>query len=425
MNKRPKIQEDYCAIDFGTSNSSLAVCIDHYPTLIALEGASLNLPTALFYPSEPGEEVLIGRAAVAAYMAFEEGRLLRSIKSVLGSSLMGSTTELGPGWVMGYTDIIADFLSRIKFRAEKATGKSLAHALIGRPAFFVDDNPEQDAQAQVSLEEAALKAGFKTVAFEYEPVAAALAFASTLDDAQAGQEQIALVADIGGGTSDFSIIQLNAEGSRILANHGVHVAGTDFDRRVSLHCIMPLLGLGATNPNGRAVPNSIYRELATWHQVNGLYTQKSKASLFTHRDMYGSKVFYERLSKVLSERLGHQLLAEAEQGKIRASDDGQYLMHLNDVERGLQRIILNSEVAEAIDSELSSIGHAAHATIAQAGLTPDQITALYFTGGSTGLRALRESIARVVPQARASEGERFESVAFGLGIAAVEKWANE
>jgi hypothetical chaperone protein len=423
MSKTPSPQEDFCAIDFGTSNSSLVVCIDNYPTLIALEGEALNLPTALFYPAEPGEEVKIGRAAVAAYMAFEEGRLLRSIKSVLGSSLMGSTTELGPGLVMSYTEIIADFLSRIKFRAEKATGKTLGAALIGRPAFFVDDDPAKDQEAQDSLEEAAKLAGFKEVAFEYEPVAAALAFASTSESLET--EQMALVADIGGGTSDFSVIHLTAEGSRILANHGVHVAGTDFDRRVSLTSIMPLFGFGATNPNGRAVPNSIYRELATWHRVNTLYSQKSKAELFTHRDMYGSKLFFSRLSKVLEDRLGHQLLAQAELAKIQASELGEFLIRLDDVEKGLSKTISGKKVGDAIGSELEAIAKAALQTINQAGLKPEQITALFFTGGSTGLSALRHHIAQLVPQAKAVEGERFESVAFGLGIAAVEKWAKE
>jgi hypothetical chaperone protein len=418
MSKTSKHPADFCAIDFGTSNSALAVSIDNIPTLIPIEGDAYNLPTALFYPAMPTDEIKIGREAVAAYMAFEDGRLLRSIKSALGTSLMIGNTELGPGRAMNFTDIIADFITRIKFRAEKFTGKKLEHVLIGRPAFFVDDDPEKDAQAQNSLEAAAKLAGFKTVAFEFEPVAAALAFAHTTD-----QEQSVLVADIGGGTSDFSVIHMNEEGSRILANHGVHVAGTDFDRRVSLTSIMPLFGLGATNPNGRPVPNSIYRELSTWHMVNALYSQKSKASLFTHRDMYGSKQYFNRLSTVLNEKLGHQLLAQAEQAKIQASDYGEFLMKLDDVEKGLQRNISKAAVQEAIDSEITSIANAALVTIAQAGLKPEQIGALFFTGGSTGLAALRERIASVTPNAKAIEGERFESVAFGLGIAAVDKWA--
>jgi hypothetical chaperone protein len=413
-----KKPDDFCAIDFGTSNSALAVCIDNIPTLVPLEGEAFNLPTALFYPASPTEEVKIGRAAVAAYMAFDEGRLLRSIKSALGTSLMFGNTELGAGRAMTFTEIIADFLLRIKFRAEKATGKTLVKALIGRPAFFVDDDSVKDQQAQESLEAAAKLAGFKEVVFEFEPVAAALAFAHTAD-----QEQSVLVADIGGGTSDFSIIHMNEEGSRILANHGVHMAGTDFDRRVSLTSIMPLFGLGATNPNGRPVPNSIYRELSTWHMVNALYSQKSKASLFTHRDMYGSKQFFARLAAVLDEKLGHQLLAQAEQAKIKASEDGQFTITLNDVEANLSKPVSGRDIQQAIHSELDVIAAAARVTIAQAGLKPEQIGALFFTGGSTGLLSLRECIAKVVPNAKTIEGERFESVAFGLGIAAVDRWA--
>jgi hypothetical chaperone protein len=421
MSKTSSIKKprDFCAVDFGTSNSALAVCIDNIPTLIQLEGEAYNLPTALFYPASPAEEVKIGRAAVAAYMAFDEGRLLRSIKSALGTSLMLTNTELGPGRVMAFTDIIADFLSRIKFRAEKATGTKLHSALIGRPAFFVDDDSAKDQQAQDSLEAAAKIAGFKEVVFEYEPVAAALAFAST-----STKEQSVLVADIGGGTSDFSIIHMNDEGSRILANHGVHVAGTDFDRRVCLTQIMPLFGLGAQNANGRPVPNSIYRELSTWHMVNALYSQKNKAALFTHRDMYGGKQFFNRLSRVLDDKLGHQLLAQAELAKIKASESGEFTIQLSDVEADLIQNVTAAQVQDCIHQELASIANTARITINQAGLKPEQIGALFFTGGSTGLASLRAAIAGVVPNASTIEGERFESVAFGLGIAAVDRWAN-
>jgi hypothetical chaperone protein len=406
---------NFCAIDFGTSNSALAVCEDGVAKLVPLEGDATNLPTALFYPTSPTGEIKIGRAAQAAYVAFEEGRLLRSIKSVLGSALMDASTELGPGRVMTFTEIIADFLLRIKYRAEKTTGRKLQHVLMGRPAFFVDDDPEKDKQAQASLEAAAKMAGFKTVAFEFEPVAAAYAFASTSE-----KRQTVLVADIGGGTSDFSVIALHEAGSRILANHGVHMAGTDFDRRVSLTSIMPLMGLGASNANGRPVPNGIYRDLSTWHLVNTLYSQKSKASLFTHRDMYGSKLFFGRLERVLEDKLGHQLLGHAERAKIQASEFGHHRIELDDVEKGLNTDITRETLEAAIAQELKAISHAASVTLANANIKPSQIEALFFTGGSTGLKSLRNEIGSVVPMAKTIEGERFESVATGLGIAAIQ-----
>ncbi len=409
---------NYCAIDFGTSNSALAICKNDLPTLVALEEQSTNLPTALFYPQELEETTKIGRAAMQAYLNQEEGRLLRSIKSILGTSLMTANTEIAPGRVMNFTDIIADFLQRIKHRAEQKLDIKLEKVLLGRPAFFVDDDAEKDAQAQASLQQAAMLAGFNEVAFEFEPVAAALTF---MYDANPGD--VMLVADIGGGTSDFSVLHSSAEGSRILANYGVHVAGTDFDRKLSLATLMPLFGFGATNPNGRPVPNSIHYDLATWHKVNPLYTQKNVAALHAHRDMYGSKTYFDRLYSVLQNKFGHQLLGEIENAKIAASKKSTHNFTLNDIEQALSLTISKSEVQDSIAQELDAICKAALHTTQIAGLKADDISAIFFTGGSTGLEELRNALKKTFPKARALQGERFESVASGLGIAAMELWA--
>lgn len=412
----------FCAIDFGTSNSALAVCDNGVSQLVPLEGQAFNLPSAIFYPTDPSEPTLIGRAAMRAYLEQEEGRLLRALKSVLGSALMGATTEIGPGRMMQFGSIIADYLARLKARAEAHCGFTLDRVLMGRPAFFVDDDPQRDALAQQSLAQAAELAGFKTIEFEFEPVAAAFTYAQ-----HAHGERVALVADIGGGTSDFSLIRMHDSSmhgnkQQVLASHGVHLAGTDFDRRVSVAQIMPLLGFGAINPNGLPVPGGIYHDLSTWHRVNGLYTQKSRAELQRHRDLYGGATYYTRLSRVLHDRLGHQLLTEAEQAKIVAPEHGHYTLELDDVEAGLRHDVPGNQVLEAITQDVAAIARAAQATITQAGLTPSDVTALFFTGGSSGLLALREAIAAVVPQAAVVEGERFDSVAHGLGLSALARW---
>ena len=412
------MSSNLCAVDFGTSNSAIAVCSGGRVVMAPLEGKACNLPSAIFYPEDPAEPVLIGRAALAAYTAFEEGRLLRALKSVLGSSLMQAHTEVAPGRSMSFEAILTDYLVRIRQRAEQATGMRLDKAVLGRPAFFVDDDPLRDQQAQQSLAEAAGQAGFRDIAFEFEPVAAALSFAH-------GESApfLALVADIGGGTADFSVIRWRDQQRDILASHGVHVAGTDFDRRVSLDRIMPLLGLGATNANGRPVPASVYRDLATWHLVNGLYARQSRAALHEHREMYGSKQHQARLQSVLDQRLGHQLLAQAEQAKIEASEQGEHRMLLDDVERGLSQTCTREDVERVIEADLTAIAEAAQVTLRLASVQPQAIDKLFFTGGSTGLRRLRDRISAVVPQATHVEGERFESVGFGLGLAALQRWS--
>ena len=149
--------------------------------------------------------------------------------------------------------------------------------VLGRPVFFVDDDAARDAQAQAALEAAARQVGFADIHFQYEPIAAAFDHERSID-----HEEVVLVADIGGGTSDFSIVRVGpargASSARddILANHGVHIAGTDFDRRVELAAILPEFGYGAYGPSiagapAREVPSGVYFDLATWHLINTVY----------------------------------------------------------------------------------------------------------------------------------------------------------
>ena len=237
---------DYCAIDFGTSNSAIAIPNTRGMQLVELEPGFRTMPTAVFYHAED-ESRAFGRQAIAAYVDGFDGRLMRSIKSILGSDLMEQSTEIGHGIAIKYLDVVIGYLKHLKRVAELQHGNTLRRAIIGRPVWFVDGNKVRDAKAEATLKDAAIAAGFADVAFQYEPIAAALDYESTIDS-----EQIVLVADIGGGTSDFSLVRvgpmrhhaLEREGD-ILANHGIHVAGTDFDQSINIAAIMPALGYAA------------------------------------------------------------------------------------------------------------------------------------------------------------------------------------
>ncbi|MBL8331685.1 MAG: Hsp70 family protein, partial [Rubrivivax sp.] len=275
---RPPPHTPFAAIDFGTSNSAVALPQGaHGMRLVELEAGFPTLPTAVFYRSdEPG--CLYGRAALAAYVDGYDGRLMRSMKSALGSSLMEQATDIGEGRSVRYADVVSGFLRHLKQRAEAELGQPLRRVVLGRPVYFVDDDPVRDAQAQATLEAAARAVGFDEVLFQYEPIAAALDH-----ERNAPREQRVLVADIGGGTSDFSLVRVGpARRGRldrrddVLASHGVHVAGTDFDRHVELLAILPLLGYRALRPAergepAREVPSAIYFDLATWHLINTVY----------------------------------------------------------------------------------------------------------------------------------------------------------
>jgi len=431
--RQPATFTMYCAIDFGTSNSAIAIPDGASAMqLVELEPGHTTMPTAVFYfvdgPENAGPPRAFGRAAVAAYVDGIDGRLMRSMKSILGSSLIDQTTDVGGGRGAKYLDIVAGYLKHLKTRAEAQAGRAIEHAVLGRPVFFVDDDPVRDAQAQAALETAARQVGLAEVHFQYEPIAAALDF-----ERQADSEQLVLVADIGGGTSDFSIVRVGPERARrlerkddILANHGVHVAGTDFDRRIELAAILPEFGFGAFGPSiagapPREVPSGIYFDLATWHLINTAYSPQRVAELRNMRAFYDNPQHHQRLMTVLTEHLGHELAARAEGAKIAVSEGGDVRIDLGHVEARLSVPLTEHDAVQAIEADIAAIVATARETVRQAGLQPAQIDALYFTGGSTGLRLLAQRIAQAFPSSRIVRGDRFASVATGLGIYA-RRW---
>jgi hypothetical chaperone protein len=365
---------------------------------------------------------------VQAHVEGHEGRLMRSIKSILGSDLIDRTTEVGPGFMVKYLDVVVAFLRHLRQRAAQAAGKSVDRAVIGRPVFFVDDDPARDAAAERTLAAAARTAGFAEVAFQFEPIAAALDFERTVS-----RETLVLVADIGGGTSDFSVVRVGPKLRRrvdrsadVLANHGVHVAGTDFDREVNLAAIMPLLGLGSEgrSESGASirVPNAIYHALSTWHLINTVYLPNRLIELRQMASLYVDQRLHRRLMTVLECRLGHGLAAMAEAAKIDVSMHGHAQIDLSMVEDALAGSFDAGRQQAALSESIGRIAGAARQAIEQAGLSPSQIDALYFTGGSTALASLATAIAAVVPDAVQVEGDRFTSVVSGLALDASRRF---
>ncbi len=418
----------FCAIDFGTSNSAIALPQGDGVALVELEPGYRTMPTAVFYAVEglaPHEDArrLYGRAAVAAYVEGQEGRLMRSMKSVLGSSLVEQSTEVGPGRTVAYRDVVSGYLRELRARAMAQCHGLLERLVLGRPVYFVDDDPARDAQAQAALERAAHDVGFTELSFQYEPIAAALDHESRID-----HEEVIQVADIGGGTSDFSLVcvgpQRRERSDRrddILANHGVHVAGTDFDRHVELACILPTCGYRGVGPvkTGRApreVPSRVYFDLATWHLINTVYSAPRVAELAGMRDFYADARAHQRLMSVVRGRLGHALIACAEAAKIALSDAPSTDIDLSAIEAGLQAQLDEGSALTAVAGDLQRIEAAADETLRLAGWSADRVDAIYFTGGSTGFKPLTERLAARCPQARAVRGDRFASVAQGLGL---------
>ncbi len=410
----------YAAIDFGTSNSAVYVGAGARGGLAPLELDRDTMPTAVFFNAEERTTVF-GRRAISEYQAGFGGRLMRSLKSLLGSELIDETTLIN-GKSVAYRNIIGHYIEHLKAVAESHSGQPLDRVVLGRPVHFVDDSIERDAQAQDTLESIARQAGFSEVHFQFEPIAAALDFESRLD-----REALVMVVDIGGGTSDFSLIRLGPQrlkrldrSSDVLANAGIHIAGTDFDQQISLAAVMPHLGMGTLGETGKPVPAQTYFELATWHRINFLYSPRALSDAETLRPFFAEPLLHARLMKVLHGREGHRIAGLVEEAKVATAEGGATSIKLDFVEPRLKAAVSNALLTRALREPVSRVAGTALQTVRDAGVKPAQVDALYFTGGSTGLSNLRGEIAAAFAGSQIVMGDKFSSVASGLGLHAAK-----
>ena len=408
-------------IDFGTSNSAAAV-IDGSGTLrvIPLSAARSEMPTAVFFDAET-HHVLYGEDAMQAYLSGHEGRLLRSLKSLLGSALMDEYTQVD-GRALRFFDIVVLFFKELKRRCEAHVGEPLTHVVIGRPVNFVDDDPERDALAQTTLSRAALEAGFSNIRFQLEPIAAALDYEQQLE-----KETTALVVDIGGGTSDFTTIRLNQKRSAlsdrsadVLSSTGVHIGGTDFDRLLDLATVMPLLGYKHIGTGDRPVPNSVFFDLSTWHFIHRAYTRKAlhfASELWTD---FSDQTLHKRLMQALEEQHGHRMLASVEAAKIGCSVSGNAsAVDLNFLEPRLAPMLDTFVMQDALQQAIAQVVECALACVKASGL--DRVDVVYLTGGSSALRPLVQALQTAIPQAHLVQGNPFGGVAAGLAVVGAAK----
>ncbi|WP_342107257.1 Hsp70 family protein [Methylobacterium sp. SI9] len=410
-----------CGLDFGTSNTTLGHLGPEGPTLLPLEGSHRTIPSAIFF--ELGQDPVIGRAATAAYVEGRSGRLMRGLKSVLGTPLMDEATPVGRQRLR-LRDIIARYLAEVKARAEAASGQALDSVVHGRPVHFVDGDAQADRRAEDTLREIARDVGFREVSFQYEPIAAALDY-----ERQVRSEEIALVADIGGGTSDFSIVRLSPErrgrpdrAGDILANDGVRIGGTDFDRQLSLGTVMPLLGLGSPMRRGDlAVPNAYFHDLATWSAINRLYNPKTLREIDEVIRDCARPELVQRLHAAVEGERGHALAGAVEGAKIAASERGDTELDLGLIERGLAARLDRGTLAGQTGDLARAVAARIGRCLAQAELAAERIDALFLTGGSTGLPHLRAALTAALPSARVVEGDIFGSVGLGLTIEAARR----
>lgn len=418
------MQSAFGGIDFGTSNSTVGVIRNGQARLVALEGEQPTLPSAVFFNFEDGY-TYFGRRAISDYTDSIEGRLMRSLKSVLGSSLANEKTRIKARQI-GFIDIVGLFIDHLKKRLEEDAGGPVENVVLGRPVQFVDDDAAADAKAQGELEKAARAQGFRHIAFQFEPIAAALDY-----EQKVAREELALIVDMGGGTSDFSIVRVSPERARstdrkadILANRGIHIGGTDFDRLLSIAHVMPELGyLTRTKDQKRNLPAAYFIDLATWQRINLVYTARAMSDLRQIRYEAERADLVDRFIHVVEHRYGHAMAGLVERAKIALTDQSSAEVKVSLPGARFAAEITRAGLEETIAGDIERVAATVEQTIADAGIAASAITAVFLTGGSTAIPLAKRRILSLAPQASVIEGDMFGSVGLGLALDAQRKYA--
>ena len=406
-----------CGIDFGTSNSTVALADTSGARLLLLEDGSPTLPSAVFWQTE-GAPPLFGRAAMAAYLEGDDGRLMRGLKSTLGSGLIHEKTSVG-GRAVSFREVLARFIGQLR-AAQQAAAPGLDRVVLGRPVHFVDDDPAADSAAQETLAEIARTCGWTDVAFQFEPIAAALHY-----EQAATQEELVLIVDIGGGTSDVSVVRVGPgranlpdRSADILSNDGIRVGGTDFDRLLSLAEALPHLGYLAPTKGGGTMPRHYYLDLATWHRINALYTTRTASDLKALRLLADQPDRIDRMIRVVAGRHGHALAMRVEAAKVALSGAENTRLLMSDLTGGPNPVIPRKGFEAAVEAPIARVHALLTRVLDDAGLTPDRIGTVFLTGGSSQLPILKATVSAVLPQAAIATGDMLGSVGLGLALEA-------
>lgn len=408
----------YIGIDFGTTNSAIAVASDdgsvRMAALPAPGGTASTWRTVLYF--EPSGQLTAGPAAIARYLETQgEGRLVQSIKSHLASESFTTTNICGRRWAL--EDMIAAYLRKLR----EACGFELGRrCVVGRPVRYWGARTEADDERALGRMRAALaKAGFDEVVFEYEPNGAAARYSTLLD-----HEELIVVADYGGGTTDFSVVRVGPQvpgGAEILATGGLAVSGDAFDARIIDAVVAPALGRGSRYTDemgGEApVPAWLYGHLRRWHYLSFLKSRDTQRLLA--RVMQGSlaPALIERLITLIEEDLGLALHRGVEGCKVRLTAAELDRVQL-DEGMGLDVAVARADFERWIEEDLVDIDATLADVLARAGIEAGAVDRVFATGGSSLVPAVRGRLAARFGAHKVVGGEELTSVAWGLAVRA-------
>ncbi len=415
-------------IDFGTTNSALAVVGENGDATLATysdgERAWATFRSVLFF--DPSGRSLGGRAeaiagprAIARYLEAEQkGRFVQSIKSFLASRSFTETQ------IYTHTYSLEDLIALIlrQLIAEAAVEVEGERIVIGRPVRFAGaDSEEDEVFALGRLRAAAAAAGLPEIDFEYEPVAAAFEYQRRLD-----HDELVLIGDFGGGTSDFTLVRLGPSTAgdshrQILGNEGIGVAGDVFDSRVVREVVAPRLGRGSFYRSlGKRLetPVWVYHNLERWHFVSFLKSRRTIEMLRGLRAQADDPDAIEALLHLIDNDLGFAMYRAVDGAKCRLSESEATELELYDPPLDITERIVRDDFEDLIRDDVREIANCVDRLLGSCGVTAADVDAVFLTGGSSLVPMVRRYFARRFGETRLRGGEELTTVAKGLALRA-------
>lgn len=406
-------------IDFGTSNSAVSILDVEQSRIID----TITIPSLLYFPNaqEPHQPLkyYVGKQAVTEYInEGMQGRFMKSIKRVLPRESFTETKVYSER--MTAPDLVTLILKALKEKADALIDYNCTKAVIGRPVFFDDDDTGKDALAQKRLLKAVEMAGFTDVRFQYEPIAAAYTYEKTIQ-----QKERVLVADLGGGTTDFTFIELDPNAKKstdrrkdIYATGGIYVGGDSFDSSFMYEKGTPHFGRGLKYQSmpGKFLdlPLSIYTNICSWEKMNFFNTWKVKREISGHYVATGNNYKLKNLMTLVEHNLGYQLFEKVEQTKIDLSSQDKAPFAFSKMGIEIDETINLGEYNRVIKNDIAKIETYLDKFLVEKSIDPATVDTLFLTGGTSLVKAIQDLFRRKFPHSKLDSGDNFISVAKGL-----------
>jgi hypothetical chaperone protein len=406
-------------IDFGTTNSALAIYDEDSNEI----HSTIIIPSLIYFYHQlntgDDKNYVVGEDAISAYLKDGmKGRFIKSIKQILSRSSFTETRIHNKKY--NASDLVAIILKELKGRADQLTGQDCKKAVIGRPVFFDDDNVQKDSLAQSRLNKAAELAGFNEVRFQFEPIGAAFAYEKTLL-----KKENVLVADLGGGTTDFTYLVLDPAkvGSKdrkndMMATGGIYVGGDSFDSAFMWEKGTPYFGkhttYEATPGKVLTVPKSLFANICSWDQMNFFNGQRIKKDIEDYYYFSGNDRKFKNLITLIENNLGYSVFQAIERTKIELSSLNSSRFSYSKMDIHIDEEVPLSDYKQIIKKDVDRISDYLNEFMLKHHIEAKDIDSLFLTGGTSMVGSIQNLFKEKFPHINMNSGDNFKSVAKGL-----------